>query len=67
MCIICIDLEKNILTARDAWKHLGEMQGSMEKEHIQEVVDNIWDKLHSRTLEEDKELDLWLDLLEYES
>jgi len=65
MCIICIELEKNKLTPREAWRNLGEVQDSLEKEHLEEVVDLIWDKLHSRLLDnDDKELDLWADMLD---
>ena len=67
MCIICIDLQKDIITPREAWRHLNEMQDSLEEEHVEEVVENIWDKLHSRTLEDEKELELWMDLMEYGS
>ena len=67
MCIICVELEKNKLTVQEAWRNLGEVQNSMDKEHVEEVVDLIWSKLHSRTSDiEDKELDLWSQMFNLE-
>ena len=65
MCIVCIDLEKETLTTREAWRNLNEMKDSMDEEHIQEVVDKIWDRLHDRMFDDDKELDLWAELLDF--
>ena len=67
MCIICVELEKNKLTVQEAWRNLGEVQNSMDKEPVEEVVDLIWSKLHSRTSDiEDKELDLWSQMFDLE-
>tara|TARA_B100000686_G_C16563019_1_gene848799 strand:+ start:781 stop:987 length:207 start_codon:yes stop_codon:yes gene_type:complete len=66
MCIICIELEKDKLTPREAWRNLSEMQHSLQEDHLQEVVDKIWDKLHSRLTEgDDKEVDLLADMLDF--
>ncbi len=68
MCIICIELEKNKLTLREAWRNLNEIHETLEEDHVKEVVDVIWDKLHARLMEDedDKELDLWADVLDYQ-
>jgi predicted Zn-dependent peptidase len=34
MCLICIDLAKNVLTPKEARKHLGEMRVNMDKAHV---------------------------------
>lgn len=65
MCIICVGLEKETLTTREAWNNLNEMQHSIDEGHAKEVVDKIWDRLHSRMFDDDKELDLWAELLDY--
>lgn len=65
MCIICVDLEKETLTTREAWRHLNEMKDSMDEEHIPEVMDMLWDKVHSRMFDDDKELDLWAEMLDF--
>tara|TARA_R110000765_G_scaffold333910_1_gene424383 strand:+ start:2068 stop:2319 length:252 start_codon:yes stop_codon:yes gene_type:complete len=41
MCIICIDLEKERLTAQEAWRNLGEMKNSIESDHYEELKDEI--------------------------
>ena len=65
MCIICIDLEKEKLTTREAWRNLNEMQHSMEIDHIQEVIDKLWNRIHSRMFDDDKEVDLWAEMLDF--
>lgn len=62
MCIICIDLERERLSTQEAFRNLNEMYDSLEEEHIKEVVEKLFDRLHSRMNDEDKELDLWDDL-----
>ena len=37
MCIICIDLAKNAMTAKDGRRALGEMRGKLDAAHIAEV------------------------------
>ena len=64
MCIICIQLEKDKLTAHEAHRNLSEMKEALPEEHIQEVEEAIYNKLFARTSEfEDKELDLWSKML----
>ena len=41
MCLICIDLAKNVLTPKDARRHLGEMRVKMDKAHVAEVEAKI--------------------------
>lgn len=40
MCIICIDLAKQTLSAREARRHLGEMREALG-EHVREVEQKI--------------------------
>ena len=49
MCLICIDLQKDKLTWKEARQNLGEVHKELEKNHILEVLKLIWEK-------EDKEL-----------
>ena len=63
MCIICVQLDKETLTTREAWRNLNEMKSSMDEEHTIEVMDKLWDKIHSRMFDDDKELDLWAEML----
>jgi|TARA_R110001583_G_scaffold121451_2_gene272686 glycerol-3-phosphate dehydrogenase len=65
MCIICVGLEKEALTTREAWRNLNEMKYSMEEEHTKEVMDKLWGRLHSRMFDDDKELDLWAEMLDF--
>ena len=44
MCIICVELTKDKLTALEAKSNLGEMRYSIEKEHNLEVLRLIWNK-----------------------
>ena len=44
MCLICVELTKNKLTAVEARRNLGEMYTDLSKEHIHEVLRLIWDK-----------------------
>jgi hypothetical protein len=41
MCLICIDLAKKTLSAREARRHLGEMRVNMDKQHVAEVEAKI--------------------------
>lgn len=41
MCIICIDIEKNLLSPLEARRNLGEMSYSLELNHIKVVQDKI--------------------------
>ena len=44
MCLICVELTKDKLTAIEARRNLGEMRNSIEKEHILDVIKLIWKK-----------------------
>ena len=37
MCLICVEYEKGKLTIKEAYRNLGEMNESLEPEHVQEV------------------------------
>lgn len=37
MCIICVDIQKDRLSAREARRNLGEMRASLDPEHVAEV------------------------------
>ena len=41
MCIICIDIEKNKLTSKDAQWALIEMANELDDEHYEEVLQKI--------------------------
>ena len=62
MCIICIDLERERLSTQEAFRNLNEMYDSLGEEHVLEVVEKLFDRIHSRMNDEDEELDLWDDL-----
>ena len=49
MCLICIDLDLERLSSKEARRNLGEVYKSMENEHIMQVIRKIWKQ-------EDKEL-----------
>ena len=51
MCIICIDLQKGLLTPFEARRNLVEMSGTLEVEHIKEVQDKIYDALNEEIYE----------------
>ncbi len=52
MCIICVDIEKDKLTALEARRNLNEMHSFLSEEHTQEVLQLIWKK-------EDEEYSRW--------
>tara|TARA_R100000008_G_C3501367_1_gene123882 strand:- start:442 stop:630 length:189 start_codon:yes stop_codon:yes gene_type:complete len=52
VCVICIDIEKDKLTALEARRNLNEMHSSLSEEHAQEVLQLIWKK-------EDEEYSRW--------
>lgn len=41
MCIICLDIEKNKLTSKDAQWALMEMANELDDEHYEEVLNKI--------------------------
>mgnify|MGYP003628115417 FL=1 len=44
MCLICVELTKNKLTAMEARRNLGEWLHTLDKEHRYEVLREIWKK-----------------------
>jgi len=50
MCLICIDLDREKLSSREARRNLGESYGALDRKHIIEVLKKIWKQ-------EDKEAD----------
>ena len=42
MCLICIDLNRERLTSKEARRNLGESYASMDKDHVIEVLRKIW-------------------------
>ncbi len=42
MCLICIDLERERLTSKEARRNLGETYGSLESDHVMQVIRKIW-------------------------
>tara|TARA_B100000287_G_scaffold285198_1_gene268813 strand:- start:247 stop:489 length:243 start_codon:yes stop_codon:yes gene_type:complete len=53
MCIICVELEKDKLTSKEARRNLGEFREILEQEHKLEVLRNIWKKEDEEFLKED--------------
>lgn len=54
MCLICVQIAENKLTAKEARQNLGELHIALTKEHILEVLKLIWQK-------EDEDWDLGSD------
>ena len=44
MCLICVELKQDKLTALEARRNLGELYTTMEKDHVHEVLKLIWSK-----------------------
>tara|TARA_R110000824_G_scaffold232791_3_gene420960 strand:+ start:4698 stop:4934 length:237 start_codon:yes stop_codon:yes gene_type:complete len=44
MCLICIEIEKDKLTTKEARNNLSELRDDMSKEHRLEVLKLIWKK-----------------------
>tara|TARA_Y100000310_G_C20331439_1_gene645445 strand:+ start:122 stop:298 length:177 start_codon:yes stop_codon:yes gene_type:complete len=44
MCLICVQIRQDKLTAEEARQNLGELYLNMDKEHIHEVLKLIWRK-----------------------
>ena len=54
MCLICVEMTKENITAHEARTNLSEMYGDMTKDHVLEVLKLIWKQ-------EDREYQEWLD------
>ena len=50
--MICVDLQKDKLTSKEARSNLNELFKVMTKEHIHEVLQLIWKKEDDEYLEE---------------
>jgi hypothetical protein len=61
MCLICVDLQKDKLTWKEARNNLKETYEEIEKDHILEILKLIWDKQD----EENKYVDRSLSALDY--
>ena len=44
MCLICVQIRQDKLTAEEARQNLGELYLNMDKEHIHKVLKLIWQK-----------------------
>lgn len=55
MCIICVQLQTNKLTAREAAHNLGEMVSIIGDKHTDEVVKKIIEKTLEKKKEEEDE------------
>ena len=53
MCLICVDLQKDKLTWKEARRNLNETHNELDKEHILEVLRLIWKKEDEEFLKED--------------
>lgn len=42
MCLICVDLIKEKLTIREAYRNLGEMKSKIGQKHFEEVLDTLY-------------------------
>ncbi len=54
MCIICIDIEKNLLSPFEARRNLTEMFDSLELNHIKDVQDKISELIERQINEYDE-------------
>ena len=52
MCLICIDLDRERLTSKEARRNLGETYTSMDKDHVIEVLRKIWKQEDKETSKE---------------
>ena len=55
MCIICIDIEKNLLSHLEARRNLGEMIYSLDSNHIKVVQDKISELIEHEAEEYEQE------------
>lgn len=55
MCIICVDLQKDKLTWREARRNLNEFSDILDKEHKLKILKKIWEKQDEDLLLEENE------------
>lgn len=41
MCLICLDLDRTVMTAREARRALGEMRVKLDPTHVKEIEEKI--------------------------
>jgi len=58
MCIICVDLQKNKLTHKEARGNLREVYETLDKKHVLKILKLIWKK-------QDEEEQLYCDGTDY--
>jgi antitoxin component of MazEF toxin-antitoxin module len=44
MCLICVELANNKLTSIEARRNLKEVAETLERSHIEDVLQSIWSK-----------------------
>jgi hypothetical protein len=54
MCLICIDLAREKLTAAEAFRNLGEMWEEMDEEHLMKLAHKIYDLEQKERIEKRK-------------
>jgi len=52
MCLICVDLQKDKITSKEARSNLNELHSTMEKDHVYKVLQLIWRKEDDEYAEE---------------
>ena len=57
MCIICVDIERNKLTALEARRNMGEMASQISDEHKMELLKKVWAKEEAEAEEGQEEYD----------
>jgi len=45
MCLICVEIDKEKLSFREAWRNFKEMERDLSDEHITQVKQKIIDKM----------------------
>ena len=50
MCLICVDLQRDKLTSKEARRNLGESYVTLEEKHRLEVLKLIWKKKMKRPI-----------------
>jgi len=52
MCLICIDIQKDKLTPKEARRNLGETYQTLDQDHRLEVLRLIWKKEDENNIED---------------
>jgi len=48
MCIICIELEKESLTLREAASNYRELEGTLDRDHSYDLFEELWNEAISK-------------------